>query len=142
MSTLSLTLQNLAPRLLANVRASSSPGQTDPAQQAAQACELLREPLTKLAGATGFSSLMSRALMIAQRQAPALRQWRVGADGALECPPQDPQAAEAARQGGALLLSELLGLLVTFIGEPLTLRLVREAWPEVETLAPNMEAQR
>ena len=26
-------------------------------------------------------------------------------------------------------MAQLLGLLVTFIGEPLTLRLVRDAWP-------------
>ena len=38
------------------------------------------------------------------------------------------------RDGGAeaavAITAHLLGLLVTFIGEPLTLRLVREAWPD------------
>jgi hypothetical protein len=29
------------------------------------------------------------------------------------------------------IIAHLLGLLETFIGEPLTLRLVREAWPDV-----------
>jgi len=29
------------------------------------------------------------------------------------------------------LLAQLLGLLVTFIGEALTVRLVREVWPKV-----------
>ena len=28
-----------------------------------------------------------------------------------------------------MIVAQLLGLLVTFIGEPLTLRLVRDAWP-------------
>jgi hypothetical protein len=31
------------------------------------------------------------------------------------------------------VLAELLGLLVSFIGESLTLTLVREAWPNVST---------
>jgi hypothetical protein len=34
-------------------------------------------------------------------------------------------------EGGVVLLSRLLGLLVAFIGENLTLRLLREAWPNV-----------
>ena len=28
------------------------------------------------------------------------------------------------------IIAHLLGLLVTFVGKPLTLRLVREAWPD------------
>jgi hypothetical protein len=38
---------------------------------------------------------------------------------------------DAARLAGEVLVAELLGLLVTFIGEGLTLSLVREAWPGV-----------
>jgi hypothetical protein len=34
-------------------------------------------------------------------------------------------------EGGVVLLAQLLGLLVAFIGENLTLRLVREVWPKV-----------
>jgi len=103
---------------------------------------MLRGPLTKLAGTVGFASLLSRALMIAQRQAPALAKWHVGADGVLEGF-SDAPAAEATRQGGMILLSELLSLLVTFIGEPLTLRLMHEAWPKLtlKTLTPRTEAQ-
>ena len=33
--------------------------------------------------------------------------------------------------GEVLLLAELLGLLVAFIGEGLTLQIVREAWPKL-----------
>jgi hypothetical protein len=35
-----------------------------------------------------------------------------------------------AKEGAALLIAQLLGLLLLFIGEGLTLRLVQEAWPE------------
>ena len=34
-------------------------------------------------------------------------------------------------EGGVVLLAQLLGLLVAFIGESLTLRLVREVWPQL-----------
>lgn len=40
-------------------------------------------------------------------------------------------AATAIAEGESLLFAELLGLLVAFIGEALTLRLVREAWPKL-----------
>ena len=49
-------------------------------------------------------------------------------------------AADARKSGGggdggaeavAAIMGHLLGLLVTFIGKPLTLRLVREGWPDL-----------
>jgi hypothetical protein len=33
-------------------------------------------------------------------------------------------------EGGALLIAQLLGLLLLFIGEGITLRLVQDVWPE------------
>ena len=36
----------------------------------------------------------------------------------------------AGGEAAVAITAHLLGLLVTFIGEPLTLRLVREAWPD------------
>ena len=57
---------------------------------------------------------------------------QVAADGSLkgldELEPQIDQ--EQARDEGAVLIAQLLGLLVTFIGEGLTLRLVQDVWPE------------
>ena len=45
-----------------------------------------------------------------------------------------------AGQGAEVLVAELLGLLVTLIGETLTLSLVREAWPDasIEAKAPEV----
>jgi hypothetical protein len=34
-------------------------------------------------------------------------------------------------EGGVVLVAQLLGLLTAFIGQTLTLRFVREIWPEV-----------
>ena len=95
---------------------------------AVRACNLLRVPLTRLAGSAGFASLLSRALTLAARKQPALQGFSVLSDGSL-APPLTPDAASPdAHAAAAALLAELLGLLVTFIGKPITLRLVREAW--------------
>lgn len=108
--------------------------------RAVRACEKLRTPLTKLAGAAGYASLLSRALVLAGRQAPSLSGLRVQADGSLagwEQGQDAPAPPDAAPEGGAVLLAELLGLLVTFIGEPLMLSLVREAWPDASHSKPT-----
>ena len=135
-------IQNLARQLVGAPEGGES-SQGD-AGQAVRACEKLRAPLAKLIGAAGFASLLSRALALAKRQAPSLEGLRVEADGLLAGSnevPQDSDALEGARHGGVVLVAELLGLLVTFIGEPLTLSLVREAWPDalVETTALSNE---
>jgi hypothetical protein len=46
-------------------------------------CEKLRRPLTTLAGAIGFQSLILRALTLAKREAPSLSAVEVTADGSL-----------------------------------------------------------
>jgi hypothetical protein len=98
------------------------------------ACEKLRPPLATLLGNVGFSALLSRALALAATEVKWLDVVHVDAGGALEGL-TEPQAkispAESAR-GGVVLLAQLLGLLATFIGEDLTLRLVREVWPKLD----------
>ncbi len=44
---------------------------------------------------------------------------------------------ESAYWFPGLNMVHLLGLLVTFIGEPLTLALVREAWPDISLDEPH-----
>jgi hypothetical protein len=135
MSSTSPAIRDLAERLLASepARAASNNGDAD---LAVRACERLRAPLTKLAGSAGFSSLLSRALALAKRQAPALDALYVAPDGSLLGSDELHDAleiAEAGRQGTVILLAEFLALLVTFIGAPLMLSLVREAWPEASS---------
>lgn len=142
MSTTPTAIQNLARQLLAGNPAlvESSNGDAD---QAVRACEKLRVPLTRLAGVMGFSSLLSRALALATRQAPTLKRLRVEADGSLVEVNEIRREldAEEARHGSAVLVAELLRLLITLIGEPLTLSLVREAWPDasLDTTIPRTE---
>ena len=90
-------------------------------------CEKLRRPLSHLTGPAGFSSLLTRALTLAQREAPALSGVRVTSTGTLE-----GLSGEAA-QASTTLIAHLLELLTTFIGESLTLRLLHDIWPELPT---------
>ncbi|MEI7819481.1 MAG: hypothetical protein WCK55_01085 [Verrucomicrobiota bacterium] len=74
-----------------------------------------------------------RALSLASTEDPSLRPVRVKADGSLEGL-EELQAqgnpAEIA-EGSVELVAQLLGLLVAFIGENLTLQMVREVWPKL-----------
>ena len=123
--------QNLAGCLLAYEAAAGK--NSEPTESAAfRVCEKLRQPLCSLAGVAGFRSLLSRALALARAEAPDLSAVQVGADGSLkgldELGPQRDK--DMAMEGGALLIAQLLGLLLLFIGEGITLRLVQDVWPE------------
>ena len=92
----------------------------------------LRQHLAKFVGIAGFHSLLARSLVLAKPKAHWLLSVRVGSDGTLEefhggDPPSDALVAD----GCTALLTQFLALLVTFIGESLTLRLVQEIWPTV-----------
>jgi hypothetical protein len=95
-------------------------------------CEKLRQPLSTLAGVAGFQSLLSRALTLARAEAPSLSAVQIGADGSLkglaELGPQIDK--DMSKEGGAILIAQLLGLLLTFIGEGITIRVVQGVWPE------------
>ena len=94
--------------------------------------EKLRRPLFALIGVAGFRSLASRALTLAQTEAPGLSVVQVTADGSLQGLGELDQQIEKdlAEEGGAILIAQLLGLLSTFVGIAFTLRLVQDAWPD------------
>ena len=119
----------LAQRLLA-AEAASKAATGAPAHEAVRLCEKLRISLTRFAGADGFLSLLRRAVVLAQADIPAMKSIRVRADGSLEGFNELVAGASDSDGGMAVAITaHLLRLLVTFIGEPLTLRLVRESWP-------------
>ena len=129
MSTASPQNQELARRLIAfeAARANSSDA---PVDTAVRVIGELRLRLIRLAGVDGFRSLLSRALTLAKAEVPSLNMVSVGADGSLEGF-EGIEASEAvAGQAGASLVAQLLELLTTFIGEALTLRLIRDSWPD------------
>ncbi|WP_171475798.1 hypothetical protein [Frigoriglobus tundricola] len=129
MSTVTPAIRDLARRLIALEAArDTSPGAYPSA--AVRVCHRLRAPLVRLAGVAGFRSLMSRALAIAKTEVPSLAVAQVCADGRLEGL-EGLQPDEGVESGaGDTIVARLLDLLVTFIGEPLTLRLVRDVWPD------------
>ncbi len=93
----------------------------------------LRQSLGELAGTAGFHSLASRALALARSDVPSLSAVRVGADGNLEgmssIGPSNKVEQDRVHEGGVILIARLLGLLLIFLGEALTLSLLRDAWP-------------
>ena len=93
--------------------------------------ERLRPNLATLMGKAGFRALVSRTLALASSEVSWLRALHVGADGSIEGL-DDLRARVSAREfaeGGVVLLAQLLGLLMAFIGEGLTLRLLLDVWP-------------
>jgi len=97
------------------------------------AVEKLRTPLTMLMGKRGYRALLGRALALASREVSWLAGVWVKADGSLEIV-ADSKARrdlEQIAKGRVALLSQLMALLVTFIGERLTLRLLHEVWPRI-----------
>jgi hypothetical protein len=95
--------------------------------------EELRQHLATFMGNTGFHTLLGRALALATVEVPWLRSVRVKEGGHWEGLEELPTRLDPDEvfEGGVVVLAHLLGLLVTFIGEKLTVRLVREVWPKV-----------
>ena len=125
-------MQNFARLLIANeVKKTQSALTKTPVDFSA--FEKLRTNLATPMGNSGYHSLLSRALALAQAEVPCLGAVRVRADGTLETVEEhyaqhDPKELF---EGRVVLLAQLLGLLVAFIGENSTLRVVREVWPKV-----------
>lgn len=140
MSTASPQNQELARRLIVfeAARANSSDASVD---VAVRVIGELRLRLIRLAGVDGFRSLLSRALTLAKAEVPSLNMVSVRADGSLEGF-EGIEASEAvAGQAGAGLVAQLLELLTTFIGEALTLRLIRDSWPDASTDGANVRGE-
>lgn len=111
---------------------------SEPTEFAAfRVCETLRRPVSALTGNDGFRVLLSRALALATAEAPSLSAVRVAADGSLQGLDELGRQIEKdqVREGGVILIAQLLGLLLAFIGEAMTSRLVTsEVLPPVRSI--------
>jgi hypothetical protein len=125
----SRSIQVLARRVLV-VEAASKRANEAHLHEAVRVCEKLKTSLTRFAGADGFASLMRRTLAMARVDVPSLSHVTLKPDCSMEgletLAAQDPHRGVEA---GTAIIAHLLGLLITFIGQPLTLRLVQESWP-------------
>src|ERR1700679_2102902 len=126
------TTRELAQRLLTYEAVEAGTANAD-TRAVCRVCDKLRRPLTTLAGAAGFRSLLARALTLAKQESPLLGAWEVKSDGSLQ-----GLNGEAA-QSGAVLIAQLIGLMITFIGESLTLRLLHDVWLELPDSEVKLE---
>lgn len=121
-------MQDFARHLLAYESAAGDSSAAD-VPVVVRVSEKLRRPLCVLAGASGFRSLLTRALTLAKSEAPVLGDVSVNPDGSLDG--LNGLHSSEALDAGVALITQLLSLLASFIGEPLALSLVHEAWPEL-----------
>ena len=135
-------LQQLALKVLAQ-HAGSAASAEALAAAASRAYDDLARVSAPLIGHVGVDALTGRALHLAQREYPWLVHEREPkqAEGPfaqvfLCLEGQDPAVATAA--AGAVFAT-FTGLLVTFIGEPLTASLLRKAWPDAFSDASTEE---
>lgn len=94
-------------------------------------CEKLHSHMATFMGNAGFRALLNRALALSVPEVPWLRGIQVDGEGSL-AGLEELQAQlkpDELSEGGIVLLAQLLGLLVAFIGERLTLQVVSEVWP-------------
>ncbi len=141
MSRVTLQLRTFAQRLVACEEAETkAAGMGTPASF--QACERLRPHLITLMGKGGFRGLLARSLALAVAEAPKLGGIRLKVDGSIEGLEElrEKLTPSEFQEVGLLLLASLLGLLVAFVGEKLTLRLVREVWPKVPLHSLSLES--
>jgi len=124
-------MRDIARRLISAEQNRDDPSDTE-GRSAFRVCDRLRRSLSVVAGTRGFRSLLSRALTLASAEAPWLRKLHLESDGSLVVSPEleGQLGRKEITKGGAALVVNLLELLVTFIGETLTLRLVQQVWPK------------
>ena len=110
-------------------------------------CKLSRR-LAKLVTPAGAQAVLARALYLARAEFPFLEGVQVGSspEVCLEGLRESAEGVEPvqARAGLALALASAVGLVATFIGDELTLRLVRDVWPDArlgDTDPGTQEAQ-
>ena len=137
-----MEFRQLALRVLAAHAGATTGGETL-AAVAQRAYDDLVHVCSPLIGEAGVHALTARALHLAQQD----YSWLVGVRGPEHAKePLGPVLASLAGQesavaieGAAAVFAMLVGLLATFVGEPLTASLIRRAWPEAYSDAQTEE---
>jgi hypothetical protein len=96
--------------------------------------ERLRRQLGSPVGVDGFQALASRALALAKSESPRLSAVQVSANGGLRGlgEVESQTDTDEAGEAGIVLIAQLLGLFLTFLGEATTLRLIEDLRLQVE----------
>lgn len=102
-----------------------------------QVCDKMHPSISRLAGSISYRALLSRALAIARVRGQTLSALRFESDGRLVFDSEHPSAEllnpDIVRNDAVILVAAFLGLLVKLIGDTVTIRIVRQVWPEVKT---------
>jgi hypothetical protein len=110
--------------------ASEADAATTPHTEAAtmRVYEKLRRQLGAPVGIDGFHALASRALALAKSESPRLSAVQVTANGGLRglAEVESNMNADEDGEAGIILIAQLLGLFLTFLGEATTLRLIED----------------
>ncbi len=127
------TMRQLAFRVLVE-RAGPDAGARAVADAAQRAYDDLTQVATPLIGRVAVDALTGRALYLAQQAhtwlgtARQAREW--SGPFAQVVSGLEQQAPAVALEAAGAFLATLTELLVTFIGQSLTMRLVQQAWPD------------
>ncbi len=99
--------------------------------EAVRVCDKLRISLTRFAGSDGFKSLLRRALALARAEVPSLQTVKLKPDCSLEgLEVLAGDSDERWTRGGGRDHRPFARAAGHFHRRTLTLRLVREAWPD------------
>jgi hypothetical protein len=126
-----------AKRLLASEGASAE-GSTECAAAAGRVYAKLDAHLAPLLGRAGVQALFARSAKMSHSGLASLAELVAAVGGSTELSTwlqsRDP---EDAAKTAAVLFGTFLELITTFIGERLTVQVLRGAWPTIEETAPK-----
>jgi hypothetical protein len=123
-----------ARRLLAS-EAGSGGGSEGAAEAAARVYERLDAQLAPLLGRAGVRALFARSAKLAETELASLAD--ATEDSAKLSARLQSLEATAAGEAAVALFGSFLELITTFIGERLTVQVLRSAWPAIEETAPR-----
>jgi hypothetical protein len=123
--------RDLARSLVANeAEANTTSLHTEPAT--VRVYEKLRRQLASPVGIDGFQVLASRALALAKSQSHRLSAVQVTANGGLRGLSEVDSQTDEDGEAGIILIAQLLGLFLAFLGEATTLRLIEDLRLQVD----------
>ena len=126
-------MRDLARSLVASEADAATPAlQSKPAT--VRVYEKLRRQLGAPVGVDGFQALASRALALAKSESPRLSAVQLTANGGLRGLDEVESQLDTDEVGeaGVILIAQLLGLFLTFLGEATTLRLIEDLRLQVD----------
>lgn len=103
--------------------------------------------LAGLFGVAGYRALLTRALVLARAEVDGLALVTVDAQvagdlrGLAEFAAAQGDEPAVAADGFTAIFAHVIDLLTAFIGAQLTVRLVRESWPDIEEAMRDLEEQ-